>query len=586
VKRGALALCGAALLGWAPCACTGHDELVFQDVLIEFDAEQSSHDEAQGLNRIEVRLSAPAPQAIDVKYSISSQDGNLAFAAGEEQMGLECRRPDALLSNVTRVPDEVLARSMNPAPLPRFEGILRFEAGQRSAWIELWVVDDNDAELDEVIDVTLLETSVGTLTSRRHHRQTIVDNDRRALINVVEYGADATAAVDTTKEIQTALDAASATQDAVVYFPAGSYLVSALRLSPGIVVVGYGAQLIRPVAAGDVTRTLTLAYAGQVDALKTVISGLTIDGQRDTQGAYAERKLLDAHLIEVTADAFQPGRAHVTLENVALKNGPGSGVAIGPGVYATLCDIDAVDIWRDAIDVGGGGTKVVVTGLSARGNFGTTGVVVSGAQAFLGSNRVEFTLRDSVLGTGDIEIDVSTRSEIELQRVLMEDAHFKLAAARSNVRVSDSVIRLGTMSAKHNYFWTPSNVRFSNTDLHFSEVFGERPTVEAARVMAMIEVDFNPWRSVSLEHERQQLSFVNCRFHTDDSVEADDVVYVARVHPNGTLAADSEDDPMFGVQRPPIEQSLEGSLEIVGGSFDRRFDELFAPDCNNCRFRP
>ncbi len=575
----------AMLAGCCLASCTAHDEPVFLDIGARFELAESSASEDQALQRIWVELTAPASEEVEVYYRIASENGELALAAGEDEPVLGCRGADALLQDVIRTPGEVEARVMNPRPRPAFEGSLHFDPGQTRAAIEMWVLDDDKAELDEALTVSLFASSVGELLAPSEHRQLILDNDRSELLNVVEFGADPTGVTDTTQEIQAAIDTAAGTQRAIVHFPPGQYLVSALRLSPGIALVGYEATLVRPAAAGQQTRTITMAYSGPVDSLASRISGLTIDGQRTSQGEFMNQEFSDANLIEVSADPILPGRALITIEDVGLRNGPGNGIAINTGVHAKLCDIDAVDVYTDAVHMIGGGSKVDVVGLTARGMVGTTGIAIFGSEPFLGSRRIELTMRDSILGTGDIELGASERSEIELTNVVMEDSHFRLRAEESNVRVSDSVIRFGIVDALHNHFLSPSNVRFSNSDLYLSESYGGKETEEATRDLAMIEVDFNPLRKDELREARQELSFVNCRFHVEDDIEDDDTLYVARVHPNGGLLPVGPERTLLPPP-DPADVSLGGTLTIIGGSFDRRFDDVFAPDCTNCTFRP
>ncbi len=91
------------------------------------------------------------------------------------------------------------------------------------------VLDDELAELDETLE--LVFTSPAEIAGQSV-TITILDDDRKALLEVTSFGADPTRADDQTAAFQAAIDAAGQHAPSVVLVAPGNYLVAGLTLPP------------------------------------------------------------------------------------------------------------------------------------------------------------------------------------------------------------------------------------------------------------------------------------------------------------------------------------------------------------------
>src|SRR6185503_19150814 len=106
--------------------------------------------------------------------------------------------------------------------------------------------------------------------------------------------------------------------------------------------------------------TLRLSHAGAEPSLPGLVEGLTIDGRRDEQGPYRSEERQQAHLVELGGDSEQGGALRASLEQLTLRSGTGSGLFIDSDTDVTVCGLSASELWRDALTLNGGATRLRV----------------------------------------------------------------------------------------------------------------------------------------------------------------------------------------------------------------------------------
>lgn len=153
-------------------------------------------------------------------------------------------------------------------------------------------------------------------------------------VNVLDYGADSTGAVDSTTQIQDAIDAA-AVNNQLLYFPAGTYLVTdTLTIYSGTTITGdqswafpasYGPTLasqikFEPTSLKDLFVLGTNPNIGTTPAFytKISISNLILLGNGNTNSQYALNldKVIYSTFQNLTVTAFKyPVRLNNTIKN-------------------------------------------------------------------------------------------------------------------------------------------------------------------------------------------------------------------------------------------------------------------------------
>jgi hypothetical protein len=526
--------------------CSDHSETVFYPLNVSFESVVSESVETATSTSIAVRLNAESEQVVEATYTVTDLS-----ATGHDACG-------------TR--DYTLA-----------SGSLRFEPGQTVGLLELRQLDDDVYELDEVLTIELTSATGAVLGELTTHEHTILDDDRQLLVDVkADFGAIGDGATDDTAAIQAAIDRASLSSAAVVFWPSGVYRVSSLELYPAINYFGYGATLLQaPGQPGD-AQLLTLSYAGDDDSPLTLVQGLTLDGNREAQGPYDDWEFQESELLNAAGAPNRSGRLRVVAEDVTFKDTGGSGLLLGTNTDAVLCQIVGDDVFTDVFKLAGGSSRLSARHVVGDGTVGTTGIAIAPQQpGYQDSQTVEVFLEQVDLATGDLEIDIRDGSSLVASTVTMSDSPFFLRAVRSEVVISDSTLFIGAPGLRYNRIVAPNSVTLRNSDLYLTERVERSVTqAEQDQTLTLLNVTWNDVNYVFDEGETggsvekltdQELLVEGCRFHLADDVDVEDTTYVAG-------SVDSQD--------------ATNRIEIVDGVVDTGYSAVFAPSCTSCSMSP
>lgn len=451
------------------------------------------------------------------------------------------------------------AQAQSSCPLPDYTqnaGEVAIEPGQTQFAVQLQLADDDYAELDEALD---LELRAGPV--RETFSVVIEDDERTAIIDAADHGVVPASSGDQSAALQAAFDAAAESGRGVVTLGPGEYVIRSVDVPPGTSLVVPGVVLRSPANLADGTPLLDVHFGGETDALPTLIEAVTLDGNRRQQGPYQNKEKEQSHLIAVTGDSTLPGRVVLGVERVTLRDGTADGVGIAENADVTACSVTATDLWREAVGILGGNSRLWLRGLRASATAGTAGVWFSGWPAgYDGITAQTIVLEDVELGSGDFEAELEPGSSLEVQRLHMAAPPFRLQARDANVYIDDSVLVVGPASERHNTFSELGDVTISNSQLILSELEDELGTAtEADRTMALVTVTWPEPDAESGVVSSGKLTLDQCQFDLADNVEAADTVYAVSSTGNG------------------------GIVEVVGSVLGAGVSTWFGPDCEGCR---
>jgi hypothetical protein len=384
------------------------------------------------------------------------------------------------------------------------------------------------------------------------------------------FGARGDGRTDDTAAVQRAVDAARRAGGGTVLFPRGTYVVVSVFVAPGMTLQGEPGAVLRrpprpPRASGAAEarivvdrkwmRMLSTArepWDAEADSPLLVIRGLTLDGSRGSQGAFAGFELEQAHLLFLTAATRRRGRLRAVVEDCAFLNSPADGVSIYTNCSVRVTGCTATDCFRGAVVVTGGHTQVTVQRLRtvSTGPLPTGIDVEVDSAGYGGSLRVEITAEDLDLD-GDFDLGLNGGS-FTGARITSRRPPFRVAARGSTVDIRDSSFAVGALSDQENRVVWPHRVTFTRCAFHVTEA-AERG--EANRSLAALHVY---WNITGSSESGQRLRLVDCSFSVAPDVEPGDTVYALYAEPD----------------RPGRDNLVAVQGGNLGSGFDRRFQVL------------
>jgi hypothetical protein len=339
--------------------------------------------------------------------------------------------------------------------------------------------------------------------------------------NVVHYGATGDGTTDDTAAIQSAIDSALAAGGGIVFFPAGgTYIVSQLNVSEGLIIEGYGATVKRPANQSKWTRTFTTTvagylYDGSADSKPLIFQGLTIDGNRQNQGAYGNYELEQAHLIFLMGNAANSGKLRAVIEDCYFKDCVADAISVYTNVSVQISNCTAVDCFRGGVVVTGGYSDVQVNNFKAHGTVHETGIDVElDGPGYGNTLKTDITMNNLYLPDGDFDVAVLQGSTFTGSNIIVNKPPFNLYAENSTVKIMNSVFHVGVLDDYLDRIVSPYDVTFQNCTFYAHKPAG----TTGNRSIACIHL-------FQFGNANQTLRFLDCDFKADSSVGAGDTVY-------------------------------------------------------------
>jgi hypothetical protein len=514
----------AALVALTASACAPLTDEVFRPLGLLSGSSVVVVDEGAGVVSIPLRLARPAEQAFSLAYhfvGIDAQD--------------DCQEPD----------------------FEAADGQVVWPANTREVSIPIWVGDDELAERDERVELELATVGSSFVTPLDKLQVVIADDDRTALLDASALGVLPGDSGNPTDMLQATLDTAAKLGRAVVVMAPGNYEISSVELSPGTTLSAHGVRWHRPALSSAGTVSLRLAHQGLGLSPPSLVEGLTIDGRREEQGSYRDHEREHAHLVELDGDATQSGALRATFERLVLSSGTGSGLFVGPDSEVTVCHLSASELWRDALTLDGGETRLRARDLDATATQGTGLWLGARTPGFGGSYRIDVEAEDVSVGAGDVEIEVSDGSQVSLRRLTMTEPPLRLDAPGGKVRIEDSVLALGPPRAS-GHWAIARDVEISRTTLVAFVAAG----TDAPGSSAALSVTSQSGAPGPASPGPAHLRFTDCRFELATSPASGGSDFYA------------------------IQSDADTSVVVTSSNLAAGFTDWFAPACGACALGP
>jgi hypothetical protein len=400
------------------------------------------------------------------------------------------------------------------------QGTLTFEPGTVAQSISIPLVDDSIGEANETIEIELLSPSRAILGTKTLYTLTIIDNDRKIMVDVVkDFGAAGNGITDDTQAIQKAIDTVSSQGGGVIVFPPGEYLVSSVKLKDNITYSGYGATIKRPEHQDKWTRTFVAEYAGEGDSKPLIIQGFIFDGNSQNQGSYRDYELEQAHLIFLEGNPNFPGKLKAFIKDCTFKNGVADGISVYTNVDVKVDNVEAVNVFRGGFVLIGGNSSAEVHNLTTKGEIDETGIDVEvDGRGYGNSLKVDVKVENLNLINGDFDIAVEEGSTV-VGNNIFADAPFYLFAPNSTIKFTNSQFKVGAADGMSNRIVFPYNVTFENCEFYATR----KETGEFYKFFSIADVW---WQHPGYSTQKnQRLVFKNSSFKVDSNIKETDTTY-------------------------------------------------------------
>lgn len=370
-----------------------------------------------------------------------------------------------------------------PADVGAVDIAVNVAAGARRVVVPLPVTNDTLAEPDETVTLTLTKvTNAALAAGRQSATLTIVDDDRKALADVRAAGAKGDGVTDDTTAIQRAVDTVAKAGGGVVVFPAGTYVVRSVSIKAGITYQGYdGATILRPPNQDKWTRTFTTEnapYEGDVDSAPLVVRGLIFDGNSAAQGAYKGYEKEQAHLLFLNASPKRAGRLVSVVEGVTFRNGVADGLGAYINTDTRAVNVRGENVFRGAVVLTGGNSKLSVDGLVTVGNNDVTGVDVEvDGSGFGNTKKVWVTMANMDLDA-DFDVAVADGSEVVIHDVVSRRPPFYLSNYASTTTITNASFAVGGADQYANRIVYAGNLTFDRVKFVVAADTAKNPRAE------------------------------------------------------------------------------------------------------------
>lgn len=239
------------------------------------------------------------PAAADAAAAVAfvPQEFRVRESAREVKLVIEVVTPVAAATVVEYSFSDVEAQATCQFPdFVAASGEVTLEPGQTELSIALLLADDDYAELDEALRLTL--TSAG---SRETFDVVIEDDERTVVVDATAHGLMLGSTSDQSAALQAALDAAAESGRGVVTIAPGAYVIRSVSLQAGTSIVAPNVVLRSPANIPDGTRLLDVQFAGDEDGPATLVTS--------TDTVYAVSSRGESGAVNITGSVLGAGVA-------------------------------------------------------------------------------------------------------------------------------------------------------------------------------------------------------------------------------------------------------------------------------------
>ncbi len=348
-------------------------------------------------------------------------------------------------------------------------GTYVMKAGSKSLAIAIDVRNDDIRELDETQTIVVTQVGGSSPAVVGSVDLTIVDDDRRLIVNVRDEGAVGNGVTDDTAAINRANEKVFQAGGGVVRFPAGTYIVGKVYIRPGVTFHGEGGIIKRAPNQGFGTRSFTTdgdPYYGAGPSAPLVIEGLTFDGNRSQQPEYRNHQLEQAHLVMLTAHPQSPGKLRAFVDKSFFHDGVADAISIYVNVSVVITDSIASDVFRGGLVMTGGGSDITVDHFTTTGASLPTGMdaEIDGA-GYGGSTAIKLRMNDIDLDS-DFDLGLGAGgSDVVIDRLNLRRGPYYSYTPGSTVVIKNSTLHVGGADGYNNRALYPHDLTFENSTI-------------------------------------------------------------------------------------------------------------------------
>lgn len=326
----------------------------------------------------------------------------------------------------------------------------------------------------------------------------------REVIDVTDYGVVPNSGRDQTDLIQSIFDRYRPIGS--FYFPSGEYVVESLDIYEGIHLSGTSdTWFVKRPNSGKWSRilnTIKYCHKSEYGDAPIVINKINFDGNLKAQGQYREYQLEHQAMMFITGNPAIPKKLKIEIRNCEFKNGVADAISIWKNVDAVIDSVTATDVFRGAITITGGYTKVRASNVVAGGTLHKTGVDIEvDGSGYGGSKATDVHFSDFTLD-GDFDISAVDGGTLLCERIKVMGPPFNIYGQDGSIEIRDSEINTSKLSSCKVYF--PSDLRIINTQFNIEA--SEDPDVESGALLIY-------WNTGYRSRENSRVVISDCKFN-------------------------------------------------------------------------
>ena len=252
-------------------------------------------------------------------------------------------------------------------------------------------------------------------------------------------------------------------------------------------------------------------YSSDMDSGLLSMKNLTFDGNSANWGPYQNWEQEQAALIFLSADKLKNGRLKAKIENCNFRNGIADAINVHHSVDIDVANVVAEDVFRGGFVSTGdndANNRIRIKNLTTKGKIDPTGIDFEGYGDTSGTKPSEIYMEDVNIEDGDFDLGVEAGYKVTGKNIIAK-APVLLWGGDATFNFSNSTFYFNSSSR----IFRPGNMTFDNCNF----IATENEPEEKDRTIGIYVHWYNG--------VNQSLTFNDCNFSVDNSVEASDNTY-------------------------------------------------------------
>jgi hypothetical protein len=298
-------------------------------------------------------------------------------------------------------------------------------------------------------------------------------------ISVKDFGAVGNGIVDDTTSIQNAINAVLSNNGGMLFFPSGVYLISGVSVAAGITLFGEGQSILRRLPnmpnTGPMVNTNAPLWLSAVNSNAFSMINITLDGNRDNQGAYTANQLGANGCVFVQANASSQGRLTCIISQCRFIDSVSYGIGIGPNVNILVSECFANQCFNGGILQTGGASHLKLMNSSVNGRIESRGIDVNITIPGFNNTLRCCTLISNVEYNGYLRFNLTNESEGSISNLCIQEVcqypTWDIGSTdNSPISITNSTFIIMPQSFSLNRIRFAENVKISNCNFLYTNL--------------------------------------------------------------------------------------------------------------------